>query len=210
MIWPYSPTGRSAWTFPNWATSLDIWRFMTGSRILRRGDFIPENMSNLIHYLQPQPTAHVARPLHSFDQCGRPCTLPWRSAGHSRRLWWGWPRGSIMSHWTKCKTQLVDSDALDRCMMYIYIYVYMMYSLNVSKSRKSNGFFFGISDMSLQFFLFISQDVLLLQHGEVIAELRQTPWESGCCMSRSVWHLAMNRVISLTFPWMFEATINYI
>ena len=64
--------------------------------------------------------------------------------------------------------------------------------------------------------LCISQYVFLLQHGEVIAKSWQTPSDTAFCIYPNVWHLAMNRVISLTFRWilgicwfsMFEAPRN--
>ena len=46
--------------------------------------------------------------------------------------------------------------------------------------------------------LCISQDVFLLQHGEVIAKSWQTPSDTAFCIYPNVWHLAMNRVI-----WLF-------
>ena len=52
-----------------------------------------------------------------------------------------------------------------------------------------------------------SQDVFLLQHGEVIAKSWQTPSDTLFCIYRNVWHLAMNRVISLTFLGLWDLLI---
>ena len=57
--------------------------------------------------------------------------------------------------------------------------------------------------------LCISQDVFLLQHGEVIAKSWQTPSDTLFCIYRNVWHLAMNRVISLTVSVDFGGSVDF-
>ena len=99
-------------------------------------NFIPENMSNFIHYsstFNPNQQPTLQGLTTRFDQCRRQGTLPWRREGHSGRFRWGWPRGSIVSHWTKRKTQFVDSDLLLSYTIYIpyYIYMILMYIISL-------------------------------------------------------------------------------